>query len=474
MTKKVTCPNATFVAITTILETLKKRNKLTVNELINETSRSLSWVNNAIPLMAELGLVYRGYDEKIIGITNKGNKLIELIEKNDKQELKEYGEEIYKKSEILRITRKIILHNPDIKIAELGKKIADGLNIPEEERWKNEATYIVVARSCKSILGGLQLIEYQPMKYTRSNVNRFQNKLMPYASTVILDNLIKDFDNGINEIKKDDFNQYQRQRKTDYFNCAIMLGIVERVPGDKYLYKLTSDGKNLKEAKDFSEHAKIFQEILLKNPHVVEIIKTIKNNYDEINSEEIGSIVGEYNKSNWGKGTKTSYGHNFLNWLLEADIMVKRGRKHGYTFQPHFLDSINYKKYIEGKNDISITVKDKIKDIALKKETVEYQPVKLIYKITSLDDLDYTGLLEKLIIKISKILYDNPDKWNNRESDYTEIVEIYNRLLDDGNNDYKLISGALTAFEKGYKNRDKDLLIIAQKNNLSLLEKTKV
>lgn len=475
MPKKVTCPNATFESIKTILFALKFKNRLSINEMLYRINRSLSWLNNATPIMAEMGLIYRGFEE-FIGITNKGKELIVLIENNNKKELKKFGEEIYQKSEILRITKNILDEKPNIKLAELGKKIADGLDIPEEERWKNKTTYVVVARSCLSILSGLKLIDYKKMKYTRSNINRFQNKIMPYASTIIIDKKLQEFiknNEGLYELNldTDKFTQYQRQRQTDYLNTMIMLGMIERIEGKEYRYKLTEEGLWLKNARDFTEHAQIFQEILLKNPHVVEIIKTIRNNYDEIRSEEIGSILSEYNKANWGDGTKKSYGNNFMNWLLEADIMVKRGRKHKHTFQPHFLESENYKKYIENKTDIIINANNKKIQSDLKIiEPQKNQTIKLVHKTKSLDGLDYFGLLEKVIVEISLISCDTVDDWNSYTYVSNIIVEIYERLMET-TNDYKLLSVALSNFIKGYNNRDIELINNAQKINTVLLGK---
>ena len=475
MPKKVICFKAKFEAINNVLEELLPHGKLKIEELAKETDQNIAWLNNVIPIMAELGLVYRGFDKNIgiIGITHKGIELIDLLEEGNEKKIREFGEKIYRNSDILKIAKKIISENPDIKTGELGKKIADGLKISEEDRWKNETTYVVVARSCKSILGGLKLIDYQPIKCSRFNVDRFRNKIMPYASTIILDKIIKKFQlqkNDTYELKTDNLTQYQRQRQTDYFNTAIMLGLVERVPGNEYRYKLTDDGKKLKEVHGFSEHAMIFQEILLKNPHVVEIIKTIKNNYDEIGSEEIGSIVGEYNKSTWGKGTKISYGNNFLNWLLEADIMVKRGRKHKNTFQPHFLESDNYKRFIEDKTDRFITTTEKIKRVYKNNNVEKKQTVKLLHKTLSLDTLDNEGLLNKLIVEIDILLYDKVENWDNREYCYQKIIEIYDKLMLNMDNEYRLLKSASDNFNKGYKNKDKDLLRNAQENNTYLLE----
>lgn len=437
MSKKVTCPNATFESIKTILLTLNFENKLSVKEMLERTNRSISWLNCATPIMGEMGLIYRGFEE-IIGITNKGKELIDLIEKNNDKELKKFGEEVYKKSEILRITKNILDEKPNIKLDELGKKIVDGLEIPEYERWKNKTTYVVVARSCLSILSGLKLIDYQPVKYTRSNINRFRNKIMPYASTIIIDKKLKEFEiknNGIYELilHKDKFNQYQRQRQTDYLNTMIMLGLIERIKGKEYRYKLTNEGEKLKNAKDFSEHAQIFQNILLKNPHIVEIIKTFKNNYDEIRSEEIGSILSEYNNTKWADNTKKAYGNNFMNWLLEADIMVKRGRKHKHTFQPHFLKSDNYKIYILSKkietykNDINQNIsQQQVQVVSIKKPLIKDKTeIKLIFN----------ELITKLsfIEKCSKINPFNNDKFID------DIFDNFDKLIYETDGDFNII-----------------------------------
>ena len=137
MTKKVICSKAKFEAIKVVLKGLLPHGKLKIEELAVELKTTVAWLNYVIPIMAELGLVYRGFDKDIgiIGITHKGIELIDLLEKGNTKKIREFGENIYQKSDILKIARNIIVHNPDIKIAELGKKIADGLNIPEKDKW---------------------------------------------------------------------------------------------------------------------------------------------------------------------------------------------------------------------------------------------------------------------------------------------------------------------------------------------------
>ncbi len=435
MAKRVICPNTTFESIKTILDFLKtQKGTQTIKEISEQTHRSVSWINGALPIMGELGLIYRGAGEhrKHIGITSKGIDLINYINERKDEDLKNLGGEIYKKSDILNIANKILSDEPEISIKKFGKKIVEKLEIPAEQQWKNETTYVKVARTCKSLLGGLKVIEYIPQKHKRQNIDRFRNKIMPYASTILLDKLLNSFvknENDVYRLPAEELTQYQRQRQTDYFNTAISLGLVDRIPSDEYLYKLTHEGRKLKESKNFSEHAKIFQEILLDNPHVVEIIKTIKNNYDEISTEEIGQILCEYNGAKWGDGTKRSYGNNFLNWLLEADILVKRGRKHKYTFQQYFIESDNYHKYFN--NDYgnkSLISKPSSHEqnnlIVIQKPLLSNKPIFLFNRLNT--------ILNWLIN------YDKSNPFSN-EKIHQEVIDILHDLINNSNDEIKAI-----------------------------------
>jgi predicted transcriptional regulator len=426
MSKQTICPNTKFEAIIKILNCLKNPGTLTIKQISEQISHSIYWVNNAIPIMAEMGFVYRGNNE-LIGITSKGKEFIESFNNNDTEKIKNYAEQILEKSNILRYAKKILDENQNISMKDFGRKLADELKIPQNKRWKNDTTFAMVGRSCWSILGGLRLIEYIPQRRSRSNINRFQNKIMPYASIVLIIEMLNKFntDDNIYQVPSEELTQYQRQRQTDYLNTMIMLGLVNRIPGNDYLYELTFDGIKLKESQFTLEHAKTLKNILLKNIHVHEIIKTIHNNYTKIDAIDVGTVLEGYNQTNWSDGTKEAYGHNFINWLIVAGIFVRLGKENKYIFQPDFIiefKNINYESsesILKEQTEIVPSPESPLPIITIKQTSVGKSGIDQV--IDGLKALHYDGshdlhFSEEIIDKIEK---------------YIEILEKYKKKIDE-------------------------------------------
>lgn len=161
-----------------------------------------------------------------------------------------------------------------------------------------------------------------------------------------------------------------------------------------------------------------------------EIIKTIKNNYDEISSEELGHILCEYNNANWGKGTKISYGNNFSNWLVESDIMIKRGKKHNYTFLPYFLENhtlesmVYEKKYVENNVEQIKTPMMETKLISLPNEILQ-NDLKIIFN--------------ELITKLTYLEKNLSEKLSCNQSIETNILDCLDQLVNSSESDLKHI-----------------------------------
>ncbi len=452
MSNGVICPATKFQNIEYVLHCLEPEGRLKVNQIASRLNQSISWINNALPIMEEMGLTWRNDLEKgYIGITGKGRELARALDEKDEDKIKEIGRQIYKNSSILRYAYELLLDNPKVNNVNLGQELIKKLEIPPEQRWKSPATYRYVGRTCKYILAGLKLIKYNPptRKKRSKKAGKFKNKLMPYASANLMFEL---FDNEFDDkdffkLPSDEITRFQRQRKLDYINSSIGLGLVESVKRDEYTFKLTDAGKIIKDTNDLSERSLVFQNILLQSLHVVELIKIVKNKYNGIYPVEMGSVLSEYNETNWGEKSKDAYGHNFLNWLKVADIIEKHGMRGKYVLRQSFLQSDTFKKYFSNE----LTEKKEIQQTSSKNQ------LNLItIKQPSLS-IDTITIFDTLIKHLNWIFYFEDYNPYADEKKHQEIMDIFDQLIYSSQGEARsILSMAKYLTNLAYKESDRE------------------
>jgi|GEM_PF-4133921 len=326
----ISCPITRYKLIQTILDGLKDGHVYTIEELSELIGKNPSSINNALPIMKELGLVV--YLNSKIELTPNGKRFVELLDDENKNQLKLFSLNILlPKSNILSEAYNILSHEPGTSTENLG--ILLNRKLDKDNPWSNPNTCKHVGRTCKSILGGLGLYEYKESERkseNRRNINS-DEKLLPSASVKKIRELILEFDN----YNKLDISGLKTKNFT-YINNLIDLEIAKYIEHKNNILQLTDKGIKLKNATNESDWIQTFQDTLIENKIIVKIIDKVKDK--KVDYWELGEIFDLENKVDWSSTTKRTYGVVLLNWLKGARIFISNDKRGKYHISPSFLE----------------------------------------------------------------------------------------------------------------------------------------
>ncbi len=362
--RTVKCPITNFNNISKILLALRNNSPLKKEKISEIIELSKTTIDNAAPIMNDMGLILQ--KRSGIDLTPDGKQLANDIFNGDKEKIKQLSKEkLLPKSKILTEAYNILISEPDTNLDNLGISLNKKL---EATKWLNEKTYQQVGRTCRLILDGLQLIEYKEKKQGgryREHRGQLKDKIVPYATTERIFELIeKSDDNNILVIKNSNLTPSQNSRIIQFSNNLIDLGIAEYIDHKNPTIKLTNDGIELKNTKDEQNKKTIFQNILLKNTSILNVISIINTQYNNksIGYKEIGNILQNFNKVILKGNTKKGYAIILLNWLREANILEPDEESGKYYLSTSFLN-----KYKESKRVITDTYEFKINVVDVEK-----------------------------------------------------------------------------------------------------------
>ena len=334
----VTCPITNFHIIKEILFLLESEHDLQLKTLAEFTKKTVAAITNALPIMRELGLVLTTPSRpKKISLTKDGEKLAYYLKSKDKEKIKELAQNrLLPKSKILSESLKILSDNPEISSEKLGRILNEKL---ESNEWKHNITYRNVGRTCMYLLDAFQLVPYKGHPSRGSLNGRKRKKLLPLIPAEKIFDLLEKFkEDHIWIVTNSDQRLKERERAIEYRNTLLDLGIAQFIDRKNNVIHLTNEGLNLKYTKDEKKRKEIFKNILLKNHHLVEIIKMIRKLNKEISNWYLGEILEKYNDTIWSDSTKRNYGMKLLNWLKEANILEENIKWGTYRFSNSFLE----------------------------------------------------------------------------------------------------------------------------------------
>jgi predicted transcriptional regulator len=334
----VGCPITNFLIILKILDVLDsvKDHILSVDAITSNLNKSKTVIRNALPIMREMGLIRQ--TSQGIALTEHGLTFVSYQKNNDNEKIREFAKNIIlKNSKILQLAFDIIEKNPTISIDELGNELNDMRN--PDKKWVNDLTCRNVGRTCMSILGGLQLIStnYNVRRIGYSNLRK--DTIFPRFTSNTLFSLINEF--------KEDNTWYifepgqtsgQRTRRQAFAASLIDLGIAEYLKDKNDTLVLTANGIKLKNTVDEKTRIKVFQDILLENDSIRDILKTIYNKYKNVGYKELGNIIAECDEAQWSEVTKNSYSVKLLSWLKYAEILENNFEWGKYHLTQSFLE----------------------------------------------------------------------------------------------------------------------------------------
>lgn len=438
----VTCPMTNFFTIKDILLTLESEHDLKIKTLAEFTKKSVSAINNALPIMRELKLVRttgrttgRGDQGKII-LLKDGERLVFFLKANDNEKIKEFAQkELLQKSKILSESYEILKDDPEISSEKLGRLINS--KFEKSTKWKLDVTYRNVGRTCMYILEGFQLIEYKGGhgRGKKKFRGKQRNVLLPYMTADKIFDLLKKFKEGNTwHFTNLDQSPSERVRAIGYASTLVDLGITSYIDTKNYILQLTQDGIKLKNTINDRERREIFQDILLKNHHLVVVIRMIKELDREVGYLDIGEILQKYNDTDWAYLTKRGYGIKVLNWLKEADILEKNGEYGKYHISPSFLEKWK---------TIFATI------VPIK----ELKP--MVIQEKSSTDIDIDVIFMNLNRYCNWLIYTNNSEWYDNNIVKTNIIENIDRLIDESKGVYSILfKDAKLWIGQGYKTKD--------------------
>jgi hypothetical protein len=355
MTKRthVSCPMTNFSTIRDILFVLENEHTLQTKTLAEFTKKSLTIINNALPIIQEIGLIITSPTRpRKISLSIDGKNMVYYLKANDIEKIKELSQKAIMRSNILKEANNILKDAPEITPFELGKLLNN--RIDPLYPWKNRLTYVHVGRTCIDILLGFHQLEDKDGMRGKKTMPHHKRKLIPYITTERIYELLNKFnDKNKWEIDASEQTYNERIRILGYMTSLIDLGIAHYIDKRKSIVELTSDGIKLKNTINEKQRKNEFQIILLKNIHVPEIIRRIMELDREIGYGDAGEILQKYNDCNWSTLTIRGYGIKIINWLREADIIEANNEYGKYHLSQKFLEK--YKELFTKEKKMIVT-----------------------------------------------------------------------------------------------------------------------
>ena len=438
----VTCPMTNFSTIKEILLTLESEHDLKIKTLAEFTKKSVSAINNALPIMRELKLVRttgrttgRGNQGKII-LLKDGERLVFFLKANDNEKIKEFAQkELLQKSKILLESYEILKDDPEISSEKLGRLLNS--KFEKSTKWKLDVTYRNVGRTCMYILEGFQLIEYKGGhgRGRKKFRGKQRNVLLPYMTADKIFDLLRKFkEEGTWHFTNLNQSPSERVRTLGYASTLVDLGITRYIDTKNYILQLTQDGMKLKNTINDRERREIFQDILLKNHHVVEIIRMIKELNREVGYMDVGEIVQKYNDTDWAPLTIRGYGIKILSWLRESDILEKNGEYGKYHISPSFLEK-------HGMIFVTVAPIEEVRTLVIQEK--------------SSTAIDTDTIFMNLNRYCNWLIYSDNNEWYTNNITKTEIIKNLDQLIGISKGKDSIISkDAKCWIEQGYETKN--------------------
>jgi hypothetical protein len=360
----------------------------------------LSKVLNTLPTLQLLGLC--SYDEKnkIIRLTNEGEKFRSFLITNDEKRAAEIIKPHVEKSEALSFVKMLLERRGHLSILEIGKELAFRFN----KKWDNVLTYKAYGAACASILGFVGYGTYNRGILRKAEVKIAEFKITPpYAGFKKIINIVK-IVSAYGEVDLHVLAEKLRTKEgrlsVEIANC-IELGFLERhTPGR---VAITALGRELVNPLNKSKISEIFKESLLYS-NFRKIISQLDN--ETFNNKDLGEILKHQLGVKWfNEKTIISFGKKFLNWLKSANLLEET-REGNYRLLKNAI-----RKEAEKPLEIVLSVTD------------FYKLGKAIGTILSSNDFEKTKQATMFLVEFCK-----QDK---NLSSIAEIVEEHYKLFLD-------------------------------------------
>jgi hypothetical protein len=311
-----------YITMSQVKEFIRKMpsGELTLKELGNRFG--LSKVLNALPTLQLLGLCNYDKRNKIIRLTDEGEKFRSLLITNDEKRATEIIRPYVEKSEVLSFVKALLERRGHLSILEIGRELAFKFN----KKWANVLTYKAYGAASASILGFVNYGTYNRGVLRKTEVKVAEVKVTPpYAGFKKIFDIVK-LVSTYSEVDlhtlAEKLRTNERRLSVEIANC-IELGFLEKPVLGRVA--ITALGKELVNPLNKSKINEIFRESLLRSDFR-EIISRLSNT--TFNSKDLGEVLKHQLGARWfGETTIISSGKKFLNWLKSANLVeeIKEG-----------------------------------------------------------------------------------------------------------------------------------------------------
>jgi DNA-binding MarR family transcriptional regulator len=347
-----------------------------------------------------LGLCSYDRKNKIVRLTDEGEKFRSLLITNDEKRAAEIIRPYVEKSEALSFVKMFLERKGRLSVLEIGRELAFKFN----KKWDNVLTYKAYGAACASILGFVGYGTYSRGILRKTEVKITEVKITPpyagFKKIFEIVKLVSTYGEVDIHILAERLNTKEGRLSVEIANC-IELGFLERsVPGR---VSITPLGRELVNPLNKSKISEIFRESLLHSDFR-KIISQLTNK--TFNSKDLGEVLKHQLSARWlDEKTIISFGKKFSNWLKSANLLEET-KEGSYRLLDNAI-----KKEVEKPLEIPLSVTD------------YYKLGKAIGTILSSNDFEE--------IKQAAVFLIGFCKQDKNLSSITEIIEEHYKLFLD-------------------------------------------
>ncbi|MBW2069571.1 MAG: hypothetical protein JRI31_12020 [Deltaproteobacteria bacterium] len=323
--KKLDLP---YIRITRLNELVRRlspsfieKKGIVIGEFCKALGEKIGTVSNMLVTLRALHLVKgRGnYD-----FTEEGKQYAISLIRNNEAKSREVLVKICEGLDYITEIRQWLKQKGKLEINEIGNQIALKFN----QKWENPVTVRAYGAAIGSIIDYIGQASYRSgTLLLPDGVDRSDTLPVPDVHVrkiiVILNGLFPE-GKELKELSK--AVKTSEGRLSSELMACIELGLVERAA--RGFYKLKKPGKDMISPMSTDEHKRsIFRKQLLGSGYS-RILKELGN---ETTIGEMARIIPYMMGKSWNERTSTNFARKFMNWLVFAGIMEKKGKRYLLT-----------------------------------------------------------------------------------------------------------------------------------------------
>lgn len=293
-----------------------------IKEITTKTKFGKSTVENVIPSLQLLKIVEYSGKERILKLTNQGQRFRTALITNDQRTAAEAVKESVNASEALSYVKGLLERKGSLNVLEIGKE----LSFKFDKKWKNIITFKTYGAACATILDFVGYGVYDRGVLRKEEVQVVKREITPpYTTFKKMVNIIE----AVSTYNEVDIHTLAERLQTkegrlamEIKNC-MDLGFLQRPAPGKIA--ITQKGRELVDPLNKNNEGEAWAGALL-NSEFSALIESIGET--EFSMEDLGNILKHKLGGKWlERKTIISFGKKFLNWLRFANLIQESGKE---------------------------------------------------------------------------------------------------------------------------------------------------